>query len=261
MKKIIIALMLLFTINISAQNTDANVMSRFNTTTTVLNSAGVFTGTAEILRGYNSVSVTIRADQSGTYKLLFGNTSTITTATAVKTYSFNYTANDTLHTKSVPVGAPYFKIVFTSSGVVAQTKFYLITMLNKGYALPITSTGKLDIDGTVTATVSGVSTETTLALLKNELAPATKFYGKIDTVSVSVDTTTVSGTWAEGEIIASDSCEVSIVGAFTTGQTFIITETTAVKIPKWSIATSSKLYIKRYGNVGTVTFRLRLSSY
>jgi hypothetical protein len=120
-------------------------MSSKNTTTTLLDSAGVFTGTAELLRGYNSLSVTVRADQNGTYKILFGNTSTITTANAVKTYSFSYTANDTLHTKTVGADAPYVKVVFTSSGVVAQTKFYLITMLNKADVLPRTTDGKLDV--------------------------------------------------------------------------------------------------------------------
>ncbi|MCL4419867.1 hypothetical protein M1146_07305 [Patescibacteria group bacterium] len=158
MKKLLFIILLLFAVQIKAQDMSANVMSSKNTTTTLLGSAGTFTGTAELLRGYNSISITIRADQNGTYKVLFGNTSTITTANAVKTYSFSYTANDTLHTKSIPVDAPYFKVVFTNSGAVAQTKFYLIIMLNRGHTLPVTELGKVDVSISNSALPSGAST-------------------------------------------------------------------------------------------------------
>lgn len=152
--------LLLLVAQVFGQDYTANTMSTKNTTTTVLDSAGVYTGTAELLRGYNSISITIRADQSGTYKVLFGNTSTITTANAVKTYSFSYTANDTLHTKTIGTDAPYVKVVFTSSGVVAQTKFYLITMLNRGDVLPRTTTGKVDVaDATVETTLTNIEAD------------------------------------------------------------------------------------------------------
>jgi len=245
MKKLIVALILILTIQVFGQDYTANSMSSKNTSTTVLDSVATFTGTAELLRGYNSVSVTVRADQSGTYKILFGNTSTITTANAVKTYSFSYTANDTLHTKSVPADAPYMKVVFTNSGDT-QTKFYLITMLNKGQTIAI------DEFGSPLVSISRVSTT----------GYGTHFFGKQDTVITTTDTTTVPFIlWCEGEIKANDSCEVSIDGAFTTGYTFIITETTAVTIPKWAILSSNKLYIRRYGGAGTVTFYLRLFGY
>lgn len=96
--------------------------------------------------------------------------------------------------------------------------------------------------------------------LKIYNAPATKYVGLTDTVTTRTDTTTVTGTWVEGEIKADDSCEVAIDGSFPSGQTFIITETTAVKLPKWAVATSNKLFVRRYG-VGTVRFYLRLNSY
>ena len=91
--------------------------------------------------------------------------------------------------------------------------------------------------------------------------PATKYVGLTDTVTTRTDTTTFTGTWVEGEIKADDSCEVAIDGSFPAGQTFIITETTAVKLPKWAIATSDKLFVRRYGGAGTVRFYLRLNSY
>ena len=97
--------------------------------------------------------------------------------------------------------------------------------------------------------------------LKIYNAPATKYVGLTDTVTTRTDTTTFTGTWVEGEIKADDSCEVAIDGSFPSGQTYIITETTAVKLPKWAIATSDKLFVRRYGGAGTVRFYLRLNSY
>ena len=164
MKRIFLILFLISGV-ISAQN--ANIMSYNNSyivdsTHPLLDSAEVFTGGVQSLIGYNSLSITIRSDKKGYLKILFGNTSPITTATAVKTYSFDYTANDTLFTKYLPADAPYYKVVYQNDSTAAtgatQTKFYLITMLNRGHNLPITSNGKLDIDGTVTATISGVAT-------------------------------------------------------------------------------------------------------
>lgn len=141
-------ILLLFAVTIKAQDQTANVMSSKNSTSTTLDSNAVFTGTVELLRGYNSISVTVRSDKSSAtngLKILFGKTSTITTANAVKTYSFSYTANDTLFTKTVGVDAPYFKVVYTT-GNDSQTVFLLSTMLNRGDVLPRTSTAKLDVD-------------------------------------------------------------------------------------------------------------------
>jgi len=236
MKKLITLLIILTCITLQAQN---STLSLKNSTTALLDSAGVFTGTAEPISGYNSINITIRADQSATFKVLFGNTSTITTATAVKTYSFSYTANDTVYTKVVSVDAPYFKIIYTN-GAVAQTKFYLMTMLSKEVSLPLDAFG-------------------TPKMIIEEFA--TKFIGETDTLTTRTDTVTVSGSyWAQGEIKADDSIQVAINGSFTTGQILIITETTSVKIPMWDLTTSNKIYIKRYGTAGTPRYYLRLSS-
>jgi hypothetical protein len=181
--KYLLTLMLIFTISITAQNINQNVMSEKNSTTTTLDSAGVFTGTTELLRGYNFLSVTIRSDSSGTYKIMFGKTSTITTANAVKTYSFSYTANDTLHTKTVGVDAPYFKVVYTSSADTQHT-FNLVTMLNAADVLPRTVTGKLDVNGTVI--VTGGATEASLALLTPSTNSYSVWFSTAGTVKDSV---------------------------------------------------------------------------
>ena len=282
MKKLIIGLILLFTINVSAQNSDANIMSRYNTTTTLLNSAGVFTGTAELLRGYNSISVTIRADQSGTYKVLFGNTSTITTINAVKTYSFSYTANDTLHTKSVPVDAPYFKIVFTNSGVVAQTKFYLITMLNRGHVLPITNAGKLDIDGTVIVggitftqaqidslqKVSEFPNGHTYADIRNSWDWARSFADYRDTVkvnSVAVDTTLIGGTeWAKITVRGTSATDSLYVGFGTVAPTVWhkVIGTTPFVTEKLNHTYFTKIFLKGYGATNSIkSYEITIESF
>ncbi|MFA5772880.1 MAG: hypothetical protein WC974_09145 [Thermoplasmata archaeon] len=291
MKQLIFIILLLFTVSISAQDYTASAMSSKNTTTTVLDSAGAYTGTAELLRGYNSLSVTIRADQSGTYKILFGNTSTITTANAVKTYSFSYTANDTLHTKTVGVDAPYVKVVFTSSGVVAQTKFYLITMLNKADVLPRTTDGKLDVtvagltltqaqmdslqkavqQGTwninnVSGTISlptGASTSANQTTLLGYLHPATiSLSVPAGTVSTEVDTTTITATtWFTFSVFAvDDTLQIALKGDFSD----------AITVYPFSVGnfinqdpvTFPKAYIRRNtGGAGTVTYQSKVSGY
>lgn len=300
MKKLIILLILFFTGIITAQVQSS--ISRWNSTAQELDSAGVYTGTAEVVTPYISISVTIRADSSGSYFVLFGNSSTLTNATAYKIYTMTYTAGDTAHTKTFPVVAPYFKIVYTTTAT-DTSNFYLATMLHRGEVVPQTINARVDVDVSSSALPSGAATAANQVIHNTKLdsldasntriegyvdglevkadtsnariqeikldienlkiynAPATKYVGLTDTVTTRTDTTTFTGTWVEGEIKADDSCEVAIDGSFPSGQTYIITETTAVKLPKWAIATSDKLFVRRYGGAGTVRFYLRLNSY
>lgn len=89
---------------------------------------------------------------------------------------------------------------------------------------------------------------------------ATLFFGASDTVTTRVDTVTFTNStyWLQGSIIANDSIEIAWTGNFTAGQTFIITETTAFSLPKWSVSVSNKLYIRRYGVAGTPRFYYRI---
>lgn len=138
-----LAITLLIVTVISGQSYNASKKSRDNSSTTLLDSAGVFTGTAEELRGYSSLSFTVRSDKAGTYKVLFGNTNTITVANAIKTVSFSYTANDTTHTKYLQADGPFFKVIFTNSDTVAQTKFSFITQVYQGHVLPTNSDAEI----------------------------------------------------------------------------------------------------------------------
>lgn len=201
MKKLFfITILLLFAVTIKAQDQTASVMSSKNSTSTTLDSNATFTGTAELLRGYNSISVTVRSDSSGSYKILFGKTSTITTANAIKTYSFTYTANDTLHTKTVGADGPYFKVVYTSSADTQYT-FLLTTMLNRGDVLPRTSAGKVDVDISTNSVglATGVKQDSLSNLTKSILyrlkdgntltKPYQHYVQSIDTWGAAKDTT------------------------------------------------------------------------
>lgn len=184
MKQLIFIILLLFTVSISAQDQTANVMSSKNSTSTTLDSNATFTGTAELLRGYNSLSVTVRSDSSGSYKILFGKTSTITTANAIKTYSFTYTGGDTLHTKTVGVDAPYFKVVYTSSADTQHT-FLLATMLNKADVLPRTTTGKVDVSDSG----AGTSLDNIEADADSTVDMVTSMNTSLDNIEADADST------------------------------------------------------------------------
>lgn len=104
--------------------------------------------------------------------------------------------------------------------------------------------------------------KTTLEGMFSAMSYPTELYGKTDTVSVSVDTTTFTGhdSYIKVTVQADDSVEVSIVGSFPSGHTWIITTTTPVPI-EWAInQTQTKLYIRRYGSAGTPRFYLRASA-
>lgn len=290
MKRLIIILIFLFSGIISAQNFSTKDVT--NSTDTALDSAGVFSPNEwRLVTNYNSITVTIKSDQSSAssgVKIKFATKKKDGTYVVVDSINATYTAG-TIFNNAYPITAPYLKVFYTNT-TTAQSYFSMVTMLNVSFGATAISiaggataanqtngtqkTQVVDGSGNVigsttnaldinikSGNITGFATQTTLDSLKKALAPATKFVGLTDTVTTRVDTVAFTGTWAEGEIKADDSCEVAINGSFTTGQTFIITETTAVKIPKWAIATSNKLFIRRYGNIGTVRFYLRLSSY
>jgi hypothetical protein len=204
MKKILLILIPLLIFAGSNQAQNANIMSATNsyivdTTHPLLDSAGVFTGGAQSLIGYNSLSVTIRSDKKGYLKILFGNTSTITTLTATRIDSFNYTANDVQFSKVVGINAPYFKVVYQNDSTAAtgatQTKFYLITMLNRGQNIPITSNGKLDVDaititGGATTLVDGSNSIIGVATSPIYTTPDYAYVRTIDTWGAAKDTST-----------------------------------------------------------------------
>lgn len=140
MKKLM--LLFLLAIPLFAQNTQ----STRNSSITWLDSAAVFTGTPELISIYNTVSTTIRSNVGGTLKMQFGIERSRGVYFWVKTYTFAYTANDTAFTKSVPVDAPYFRVVYTN-GATDQTSFALTTMYHAESNAPTATDGKLEISG------------------------------------------------------------------------------------------------------------------
>ncbi len=107
-----------------------------------------------------------------------------------------------------------------------------------------------------------VSLNAIVSSLNDNLKGGTKYYGLTDTVTTRVDTTTFTDAtkWIEGQLVADDSIEVAINGAFTTGETWIITVTTPVDLVRWDAVTSNKLYVRRYGSAGTPRFYIRVTS-
>jgi hypothetical protein len=104
--------------------------------------------------------------------------------------------------------------------------------------------------------------KTTLEGMFSAVSYPTEFYGGTDTVTTRIDTISFTGhdSYVEGYIKADDSVEVSIDPAFTSGHTFPIVVTTEVPI-KWAINQQwTKLYIRRYGVLGTPRFYFRLSA-
>lgn len=242
MKKIII-LLILFTGIITAQVQSST--SRWNSTAQELDSAGVYTGTAEVVTPYISISVTIRADSSGSYLVLFGNGSTLTNATAYKIYSMSYTAGDTTHTKTFPVVAPYFKIIYTTTAK-DTSNLYLVTMLHRDGVVPQTADGKLDVSIPSLPLPSGAATsskqDSTITLLNSQLLKLLNISGNSDLLIPSTSIKTVSSP-------ATTSTD-SVVFGFTSRRITIINDgvaTDTLEISNSNLFPSTSTYIRTGG--------------
>jgi len=145
MKKLLIFIVLAF-IPIQAQSTK----DIGNCTTTTLDSAEVFTGYRRDVTAYNSVAVSMWSDDTASVQIQFGEL--VNTVFTVQRY-FNYTylANDSTFTKTVPVVAPFYRVVVTNAVDDSMTVFKLTSMLHKGYSPPI------DVEAYVTVNVSNGS--------------------------------------------------------------------------------------------------------
>jgi hypothetical protein len=233
MKRLITLLIILFCVNVQAQ---VSVKDADNSTTTTLDSAATYTGSVRLVAGWNSISVTVLSDSAGTLQVQFGNKETNGSFTALKTYNESYGANELNFTKNYSIDAPYYRVLFTSSADTQHT-FILTTMLHQNFVIPFEP----------------------ITTISNAVSAATDYFGETDTVTTRVDTFSIDvDYWVEGEIKADDSIEVCIDGAFTAGKTFIITETTAVTLPRWGDQSTTALYIRRYGGAGTPRYYIRL---
>jgi len=256
-KKTTLILLLFFsTLLIAQPYNQQDIISRVNSSTTALDSAGVFTGTAEDVLYQSSITTYIKSNVNGTFLMQFSSNGT---NWDIK-IPFTYTATDTTTTYYLPVIARYFRIVYTN-GTTAQTSFRLQTIYHKGMILPIENNMvKVKVGSSTLPT--GATTASNQTAQLNELKGAVKYYGAIATVNTTdVDTLTFTASyWLEGKITASDSIEVAINGSFTAGQTFIITNTNETTLPKWDATISDKLYIRRYGTAGSPVYNYKISA-
>ena len=212
MKKLII-LFMLFTIPILSQEL---TISSFNSTTTALDSAGVFTGTVEETGFYSYLTIIIKSDRASAtngLRVMFGKTSTV----FEHNYFFSYSAADTLTNKiTLPITGGYFKIIYTNT-TTAQTTFSLTTYMHKQAMLPFTSEGKLSVaDATVEMTLTNIEADAdstvdmvTLmdASLNNIEADAdstvdmvTAIHADVDTVEEKLDSLDASSTRIESKL-------------------------------------------------------------
>jgi len=151
MKKIL--LILLLVVPLFAQS----VKDIYNSSTTALDTSAVFTGTAKDVSPYNSVSVSLWSDNAITLSVEFGDL-VAGSFVARKYFIYSYSANDSTFTKSMPVVAPYFRVVATNGAVDSADVFNLVTQLHKGTNLPTTANGRVDVDVSSSALPTGAAT-------------------------------------------------------------------------------------------------------
>jgi hypothetical protein len=121
-----------------------NKISTLNSTDTLLNAAAVFTGTGEDVSGFNSVVVSVKTDQDGTYSVQFSNDNT------------NWDSVLTRYYRTAQIEPPhrftitrkYCRIVFTNTSASNQTYLRLQTTFGEKSDLniPTDSTMSQDYD-------------------------------------------------------------------------------------------------------------------
>lgn len=88
-----------------------NYVSTANSTSTPLGAAGVFTGTAETVTGYNTVSVQVATDQSGSLNIQFSLNGG---STWDASNYFNVSAQQQLLTARIPLETNVVRVVYTN---------------------------------------------------------------------------------------------------------------------------------------------------
>lgn len=128
MKKLTILLFFLITIPLMAQDYNNTVVSDTNSTYTNLVDSVAFTGGAELVRGYSSVSVIVfvsHPSYANGLSLQFGSKSDIGSTTINWDRRFLFTVPDSSTDAdsiyTVPVVAPYFRLVYTNGATTTTT--------------------------------------------------------------------------------------------------------------------------------------------
>lgn len=148
------------------------IESTKNSTKTLLDSAGVFTGTIEPVSTYNTVMPTVLSDRAGTLVVRFYTKKTNGQYAILKSRTFSYAGGSSASTYTVPIEGPFLQVVYTNT-TVDQTSFYLSTMLHVGQPLNLDSSGGLVISGST----SNGALETTQLQVLSELQNRTNLGG------------------------------------------------------------------------------------
>ena len=101
-----------------------NFISSVNSTTAPLNAAAVFTGTAEDVSQYDSVIISVKTDQNGTYTIQFSNDATNWDSTLTRYY--RTTSIEPPHRFTIT--RKYCRITFTNTSASNQTYLRLQTV-------------------------------------------------------------------------------------------------------------------------------------
>ena len=229
-------------------------LSLKNSSSVPLDSVGSFTGTAESTKGYSSLTITVRADSSGSYVVLFSDSLNMTNV--LRRYTISYTADDSLHTKYIPIIAPYYQVIYTTTAL-DTSNFALVTLMHLDRVSDMTTAGSLYVEVSGSALPTGAATEASLLVIRGYAHPASKYLivsGSVDTTDV--DTVSFTSTvWTKFKLEALDSTiELSFDGFVTALD--VTTPTPFELLDKISAVTFPKIYVRKKLNVGTATYKI-----
>lgn len=277
MRKLFIILLLVAGF-VNAQNI---IVSSKNSTTTALDSAATYTGTAELNTNYSYLTIVAKSNVSGASNGVIVKMG----ATASILYTnqfFTYTTNDSSTNRfTVHLTGKYFKVMYIN-GTTDQTTFDLRTYLHTEEVLPVDANGNIKVNVAVSALPSGAATADNqltqisrakadslnfvamktqldsitadLATVKKQAHPFTSSSGTTTTVSTEVDTTVFTSTVRQsfGAFAVNDTLQIALMGDFSDAKT--VYPYTGYTFSNFSPATFTKGYIRRYGGAGTVSY-------
>jgi hypothetical protein len=142
MKKLLVFLILLAFPLIG--QTIKDIGNSTQTSTVPLDDGDVWTGYRKDVTAYNSVTVSVLSDDSATVDVQFGDLVN-TVFTLQRYFRFDYLANDTNWTKSMPIVAPFYRVVITNAIDDSMTVFRVTSMIHKGHSLPVDTNAYISV--------------------------------------------------------------------------------------------------------------------
>lgn len=277
MKKLILIIFLIPLILI-AQPQQSQL--KYNSTTTLLDSAGTWTGNIEEIRAdYSWLIVTIRSDVGGTGKVQWTNSNS-SPVVWKSTATFTYSADDTVNNKYwFPITMNYYRVSYTND-TTDQTAFTLTSTLIKGTNSsidPITGSPKVTISQysslDITSSIYVHDIEVTSsnpfpvrddsALVYLQPIRTISHASTLITGTVTIDSTETDSSYVINDEFSSNGhykVYVSVTDtaeySFTSDFAFPVTVYTTAEIPNVTeftidYAVLPKIYWRRKGNVGS----------